>query len=60
MVWLATHREDEEEAAKMRKAMEVSLEQAEQERAKQPPLCNLSEPKLRAKFETSVLLPKVV
>jgi len=61
MMWTASKNETDEEAAKLRQAMEVSL--AERERAaageKPQPLVNLSEEKLRERFVGSVVLDTV-
>lgn len=58
-MWLAVQVEVQDEADKMKQAMEISL--AEQEaarvaRAAAPPLANLSEQRLRKKFKNSALL----
>lgn len=61
-MWVALNHETEDEAAKLRKAMADSLAEVEAERAAaeaRPPLANLSEEKLRERFEDSALLKTV-
>lgn len=61
-MWLALQNEVQDEAAKLRKAMEVSLREREAamaEEAAAPPLTNMSEERLRKKFPDSVTLQRL-
>lgn len=63
MMWLAVQSEVQDEAAKLRVAMEVSLREREAaqqaEEAAAPPLTNMSEERLRKKFADSVMLQRL-
>lgn len=59
-MWTAIQGEVQDEAAKLKEAMEVSLreqEAARQAEAAAPPLANLSEERLRKRFPDSAMLP---
>eukprot|EP00775_Hariotina_reticulata_P010335 gene10335-10492_t len=60
MIWLALRQEDQEEAGKMKQAMEESLRHIqilrEKAAATDPPLTNLSEDRLRRRFKGSAVL----
>eukprot|EP00879_Flechtneria_rotunda_P022360 GHRR01023592.1.p1 GENE.GHRR01023592.1~~GHRR01023592.1.p1 ORF type:complete len:459 (+),score=225.18 GHRR01023592.1:220-1596(+) len=59
MFWLATRAEANLESHKLAQAMEASLQEqqaARQQEAKQPPLTNLSEERLRKRFASSAVL----
>lgn len=58
-MWLAVQSEVQDEAAKLKEAMEVSLREQQAAReveAAAPPLALLSEERLRKKFQASVVL----
>jgi hypothetical protein len=62
MMWLAVQSEVQEEASKLRVAMEVSLREREaalQAEAAASPLTNMSEERLRKKFAESVMLHRL-
>ncbi|KAF6262563.1 hypothetical protein COO60DRAFT_615276 [Scenedesmus sp. NREL 46B-D3] len=62
-MWLAVRAESNTEADKLKQAMEVSLAELAAARAaaeaEAPPLCNLSEERLRRKFNGSALLRRL-
>lgn len=62
-MWLAVQGEVQDEAAKLKEAMEVSLREQEAarqaEEAAAPPLANLSEERLRKRFQGSAMLARL-